>query len=294
VRPRITVGVPVYNGERYLAATLDSLLNQTVDDFVVLVGDNASTDGTSEIARSYAARDHRVRHIRHPHNLGAAANYSRLCDMAETEFFRWSAADDCSEPRFHAACLEALERDSDAVLAYPRVMIIDADGKKMGEYEEGLHLPQARPGDRFFMLLRNTRLCNALYGVGRTEVYRRTRLLGAYRGSDIIFQAELSLYGKILEVPEPLLLRRMHERSFTSMTPAQQQEFINPGRGKKTELYHWRHFGEHIRSVVRAPLSLAERVRVLAGLARQALWAREHFVKELFTATVTVLTGLVA
>ena len=100
-------------------------------------------------------------------------------------------------------------------------MMIDGNGQKMGEYEEGLHLPHARAGDRFFTLLRNTRLCNALYGVGRTAVYRRTRLLGAYRGSDIIFQAELSLYGKILEVPEPLLLRRMHERSFTSMTPQQ-------------------------------------------------------------------------
>jgi glycosyltransferase involved in cell wall biosynthesis len=292
VKPRITVGVPVYNGERYLAATLDSLLNQTVDDFVVLVGDNASTDRTAEIARSYAARDPRVRHIRHAQNLGAAANYSRLCEMAETEFFRWSAADDCSEPRFHGACLEELERHPDAVLAYPRVMMIDGNGQKMGEYEEGLHLPHARPGDRFFTLLRNTRLCNALYGVGRTAVYRRTRLLGAYRGSDIIFQAELSLYGKILEVPEPLLLRRMHERSFTSMTPQQQQEFINPGHSKHVELYYWRHFGEHIRSVVRAPLSLGERVRVLAGLARQAIWARQQFVKELFAATLTLLTGI--
>jgi len=292
VTPRLTVGVPVYNGERYLAATLDSLLNQTVDDFVVLVGDNASTDGTAEIARSYAARDPRVRHIRHPRNLGAAANYSRLCEMAETEFFRWSAADDCSEPRFHEACLAELDRHPDAVLTYPRVMMIDGAGRKMGEYEEGLHLPHARPGDRFFTLLRNTRLCNALYGVGRTAVYRRTRLLGAYRGSDIIFQAELSLYGKILEVPEPLLLRRMHEHSFTSMTPQQQQEFINPGRSRQAELYHWRHFGEHVRSVVRAPISLGERLRVLAGLARQAIWSRQQFLKELFAAALTLLTGI--
>jgi len=248
LRPRITVGVPVYNGERYLGSTLDSLLNQTVSDFVVLVGDNASTDGTAEIIHSYAARDPRVRHVRHAQNLGAAANYSRLCQMAETEFFRWSAADDCSQPRFLEACLDGLKRDPQAVLVYPRIMLIDAEGQPLEEYDEGLHLPHERPSDRFFTLLQNIRLCNALYGLARTKALRRTRLLGSYPGSDIVFQAELSLYGKILEVPETLLLRRMHAGSFTSMTLQQQREFVNPGWGRGVEFYRWRHWAEYLRS----------------------------------------------
>ncbi len=288
--PRITVGVPVYNGERYLARTLDSLLNQTVDDFVLLVGDNASTDGTAAIVQTYAARDPRVRHVRHPRNLGAAANYSRLCEMAETEFFRWSAADDCSEPRFLEACLEGLERDFEAVLVYPRIMMIDAEGQPLGEYEEGLHLPHARPSDRFFTLLQNSRLCNALYGLGRTEALRRTRLCGSFLGSDIVFEAELTLYGKILEVPETLLLRRMHADSFTSMTLEQQREFYYPGRRRRVESYRWRHLCEHVRSVVRAPLSLGERLRLLTGLARRAIWAREQFVEEIVAAARTLVT----
>jgi len=290
-RPQITIGVPVYNGERYLAATLDSLLNQTVDDFVILVGDNASTDATAEIIDSYAARDRRVRHIRHARNLGAAANYSRLCDMAETEFFRWSAADDCSQPRFLEACLTELERNPGAVLVYPRIMMIDERGEPIAGYEEGLHLPSSSPADRFFTLLRNIRLCNALYGLGRTAVYRRTRLLGSYRGSDIVFQAELSLYGKILELPDTLLLRRMHADSFTSMTPEQQRQFNSPGRPARRELYYWRHMGEHFRSVLRAPLPLGERVRLLAGLTRQFAWARRELVQELLTATFTIVSG---
>jgi len=287
----ITVGVPVYNGERYLARTLDSLLNQTVSDFVVLVGDNASTDRTAAIVQSYAARDPRVRHVRHARNLGAAANYTRLCEMAETEFFRWSAADDCSEPRFLAACLEGLQRDPEAVLVYPRIMMIDAEDRRLGEYEEGLHLPHARPSDRFFTLLQNIRLCNAVYGVGRTEVFRRTRLLGSYLGSDIVFQAELSLYGKIVEVPETLLLRRMHDDSFTTMTLQQQREFMNPGRGgRRVELYRWRHWAEHLRSVMRAPLPLGERVRLVAGLGRRMVWARDDFMHELVAAARTLVT----
>jgi len=283
------VGVPVYNGERYLARTLDSLLNQTVGDFVVLVGDNASTDGTAAIIQAYAARDSRVRHVRHPHNLGAAANYSLLCELAHTEFFRWSAADDCSEPRFLEACLEALERDPHAVLAYPRVMMIDADGQPLGQYEEGLHLPHARPSDRFFALLQNIRLCNALYGLGRTEAFRRTRLLGPYLGSDMVFQAELSLYGRILEVPEPLLLRRMHAQAFTSMTLEQQREFNSPGMRQSIEFYKWRHFVEHLRSLFRAPITITERGRLLAGLVREAVWSRDLFLKEIITAARTLV-----
>jgi len=287
----MTVGVPVFNGERYLAAALESLLNQTASDMVILVGDNASTDGTADIASAYAARDSRVRHVRHPRNLGAARNYSVLCQMAETEFFRWLASDDCSEPRFHEVCLEALRAHPDAALAYPRVLMIDAEGRPLGEYEEGLHLPQERPSDRMFTLLERLRLVNALYGVARVSVLRRTRLLPAYRGSDMVFLAELSLHGKIIEIPEPLMLRRMHEGSFTSMTPDQQVEFNDPGRAATFQLYYWRHLIEYVRVAARAPVSAGERVRLVAGLARNAIKSRDRYASELMAVARRVVHG---
>ena len=280
-RPLVTIGVPVYNGERYLAATLDSLLAQTFEDFVILVGDNASTDGTAAIVAEYAARDARVRHVLHPKNLGAAGNYNRLCEMAETEFFRWSAADDCSGPRFLETCLEVLRREPDAALVYPRVMLIDESGAEISEYDENLHLPQPRSSDRFFALLRNVGLCNALYGVARTETLRRTRLLGRYLGSDIVFQAELSLYGKIVEVPEVLLYRRLHAAAFTNMTVEQMVEFNNPGHRQKIEFYRWRHLREHFHSAIRAHLPIAELLRVMTGLLRLAAWGRDDLLEEL-------------
>jgi len=282
--PQITVGVPVYNGERFLAMTLESLLSQTVGDMVILVGDNASTDATGDITREYAARDSRIRHVRHAKNLGAARNYSVLCEMAQTEFFRWLAADDCSAPRFHEACLETLARHPDAVLAYPRIMMIDAQGRHLEEYDEGLHLPHDRPSERLFTLLRNLRLVNALYGVARTSVLKRTRLLGSFRGSDIVFLAELCLYGKILEIPELLMLRRMHEDSYTSMSPDEQRKFNNPDRSPTPEFYFSRHLAEYLRAVARAPVSARERARLLAGLARNAVWARDKYFAELMTA----------
>lgn len=287
--PRLTVGVPVYNGERYLPTALDSLLSQTVEDMVILVGDNASTDSTGDIIDEYAARDSRVRHIRHPQNLGAARNYSVLCEMAETEFFRWLAADDCSEPRFHEVCLAALEEHPDAVLAYPRVMMIDAEGSHLEEYEEGMHLAHDRPSERLFALMRNLRLVNALYGVSRTSVLKRTRLLGAFRGSDITFLAELCLHGKIVEVPEPLMLRRMHEESFTAMTREEQLEFNKPGQNQTVELYFWRHLLEYVRATLRSPVSTRERARVLSRLARGIVWSRDEYFAELVAAARTLV-----
>lgn len=178
-KPRLTVGVPVYNGERFLPAALDSLLAQTDGDMVILVDDNDSTVGTADIISEYTARDSRVCHVRHPGNIGAARNYSTLCEMADTEYFRWLAADDCSAPGFHEACFAALAEHPDAVLVYPRVMMIDAEGTHLEEYDEGMHLPQDSPSERLFTLLERLRLVNALYGISRTQVLKRTRPISA-------------------------------------------------------------------------------------------------------------------
>jgi hypothetical protein len=163
-------------------------------------------------------------------------------------------------------------------------MLIDAEGSRLEEYEEGLHLPHDNPSERFFALLGNVRLVNALYGVSRTQILKRTRLLGAFRGSDITFLAELCLHGKIIELPEPLMLRRMHEESFTSMTPEEQLEFNNPGQAQTVEMYFWRHLFEHVRSILRAPLNARERVRLLSGLSRQMVSARYAYLAELLAA----------
>ncbi|MEO1346882.1 MAG: glycosyltransferase family A protein, partial [Pseudomonadota bacterium] len=115
--PRVTIGVPVYNGDAYLAEALDSILNQTFTDFEVIISDNASTDGTEQICRDYAARDDRVRYIRQEKNLGAAPNFNLLVPIARGEYFKWAASDDLIAPEFLNYCVEALEKEFDASLA---------------------------------------------------------------------------------------------------------------------------------------------------------------------------------
>src|SRR4051812_43091384 len=99
-KPTLSIGIPVYNGARYLRMTLDSLLAQTYRDFEIIISDNASTDDTELICRAYAARDPRVRYHRAPVNLGAPANYRRAFDLSTGDYFKWQNADDIIAPTF--------------------------------------------------------------------------------------------------------------------------------------------------------------------------------------------------
>src|SRR5436190_13978533 len=100
IRPRLSIGVPVYNGEAFLAVTLESILDQSFTEFELIISDNASTDGTEEIARGIAARDERVRYHRNVANVGLAKNYNRLFSLASGEYFKWASADDVLLPGY--------------------------------------------------------------------------------------------------------------------------------------------------------------------------------------------------
>ena len=97
---RVGIGVPVYNGAAMLAQSLECLRTQTFEDFEVVIGDNASDDGTAEIAADYAARDPRFRHLRRPKNVGSLANFQRLRADSGADLFCWRAYDDLSAPDF--------------------------------------------------------------------------------------------------------------------------------------------------------------------------------------------------
>jgi cellulose synthase/poly-beta-1,6-N-acetylglucosamine synthase-like glycosyltransferase len=68
--PRLTIGLPVYNGEKYVAESIEALLCQSFKDFELIISDNASTDSTGDIARRYEKQDSRVRYFRQPQNVG--------------------------------------------------------------------------------------------------------------------------------------------------------------------------------------------------------------------------------
>ena len=76
--PLLSIGLPVFNGERFLTEAIESILQQTFGDFTLVISDSASTDGTEEIGREFACRDPRITFVRRSHNRGAAWTFNTL------------------------------------------------------------------------------------------------------------------------------------------------------------------------------------------------------------------------
>ena len=93
-KPLVTIGLPVYNGERFIREAIDSLLTQTLTNFILIISDNASTDNTPDIVKGYQEHDPRIRYIRQTKNVGQIANLRFLAGLAETKFFMWASDDD--------------------------------------------------------------------------------------------------------------------------------------------------------------------------------------------------------
>jgi len=282
--PRVSIGVPVYNGDRYLAQALESILGQTLDDLEVVVCDNASSDGTEEIARSIAARDSRVRYVRNAENLGVAANFNKTFHLSRAKYFKWSSSDDLCAPTLVERCVECLDEHPDAMLAYGRTRLINGAGTPLRDIDENLHLLDPLPSSRFLNAIRALKLCNVHYGVMRSELLRRTRLLGNYPHSDTVLIPEMSLYGTFHELPEVLFSRRLHGEASSSFTTDEQFiAYYLPHAAVAPRFMDWRLILEHARSVLRARVGIAERVRLLGIVARLVSWNRNSLARELIS-----------
>jgi glycosyltransferase involved in cell wall biosynthesis len=211
---RVSIGVPVLNGERYLDACLDSLLAQTYRDVEILISDNASTDRTPEICHQYCQRDERVRYYRQPRNRGVAANYRFLVERATGEFFKWAAYDDVCAPQFVERCVAALDRSPSDVLAFPRTTFIDGAGEPLARIDGGVRWrnhPKS-VGRLNDLLIDHTRsFAKWQFGVIRRHALLRTGLIRNYDASDLVLMAELALLGGFDRVDEPLFRLRIHE-----------------------------------------------------------------------------------
>lgn len=270
--PRITIGIPVFNGESFLAETLDSLLNQTFSDFEIAISDNASTDRTEQICRAYAARDPRIRYYRSDINRGAAWNHNRVFELAHGEFFKWNSADDLCAPEFLARCVAALDQDPSAVMAISLAIEIDERGKPLESVSvPGLTLlpviPRNAPAHiRFRQTIRIHHLCIAIYSLFRSRILRQTELIGGYTDSDRVLLAQLTLFGHCVIVPELLLFNRDHRGRFTRAYQAdfdgwrERNTWFDPSNAGRRQYPHWRKFLKLGNTISRSTLHGRERL----------------------------------
>ncbi len=260
--PRVSIGLPVYNGEAFLAEALDSLLAQTFTDFELIVSDNASTDATAEICRARAARDARVRYLRNETNVGAMRNFNSVFELARGAYFKWAAHDDVHEPTYLERCVEVLDRSPDVALVYPAARNIDANGETMGTVLQALRSDRANPAVRFRDLIRRDHSCVAVLGVGRSEIFRKTRMLAGYADCDRVLLAEIGLAGRIVELPEPLFVHRQHQNRsvWQYRTRQKRSAWFDPSRAGRPAWPYTRQYRGYLTAINRAPISPAQRL----------------------------------
>lgn len=209
--PLVSIGMPVYNGERFVCQALESILMQDYRNFELIISDNASTDKTSRICQQYADRDARIRYVRNETNLGASPNHQRVFEMARGDYFKWAAHDDECLPTLLSRCMCVLRgAPQSVVLVYPQSVIIDQEGRITEEYRASIEAKASRPHRRLANVLSNVVLGTPLYGIMRASALKQTRLIDAFLSSDYVLFAELAMLGEIWELPEPLLRKRFH------------------------------------------------------------------------------------
>ena len=278
--PRLTIGLPVYNGEKYLAESFEALLGQTYEDFELIISDNASADGTADICRRYENMDSRVRYLRQERNIGASPNHDFLLRQARGELFKWAASDDLYARDLIKRCVEALDEYPDVILAHCYTAAIDDAGNVTQSLPYPLKTNSLRAPERFRTMLIGTGeydygllRADDNYGVMRTAVLRRVTPQGSYYHADRVFTTEVTLHGRFYQIPEWLYFRRDHSDRPQHATPTVRGWCGNLDPRRKNRILHptTRLLAEfplgYVTAILRAPLSWADRrecFRILA------------------------------
>lgn len=228
--PRVSMGLPVYNGENFLERQIESLLGQDFSDFELIISDNASTDRTQEICERFAARDPRIRYHRSDVNHGLAWNWNRVFELARAPYFKWVAHDDEHAPSFLSRCVEVLDGDDSVVCCHTETVDVDESGTVIRHWPARTRPASSSPHVRLADMLRPYPAFQ-IYGLMRSEMLATTGLHRPIPEIDHALLAEIALRGRMVEVPEPLFRRREHAaRSVRAFTTARARRALYSGR----------------------------------------------------------------
>lgn len=281
--PRVSVGLPVYNGENYLAQAIESVLAQTFQDFELVISDNASIDRTQEICESFATRDPRIRYFRQPVNRGAGFNYNFVFHESRGQYFKWLAHDDFIAPTWMSACVGVLEARPSLVLAYTHFIEVDGNSDLLRVVSR-TRAQDENESRRLWDMMEGHYTCEEVFGLIRSSVLSRTPLIQNYTDSDRTLLGELALYGKFGEVGQPLQYRRLHPESSVKMNPVFHERAIwfDPSLKDRLVLSAWRQFFHMLAAILRVPMSRSARLSCCWQAIRWFKWRWRWMFKELF------------
>ncbi len=270
--PRVSIGLPVYNGAAYLEATLESILAQTYSDFELTICDNASTDATPDICLRFEQQDCRVRYHRNPKNLGVAPNYNTAFALSSGEYFKWADYDDVLAPEFLERCVETLDTHPDVAVCFPRSVIIDENGQKVQEYDPLPDTASIRAHHRFRnLIMEPDHFAIQASGLMRAAAIRKTVMHGSYPSSDEVFLASVALQGNFYEIPERLIYVRRHPKQSTKGILASERArvlFFDTSLQGQPVLVKWRYLAGALTAVQTAPIGQRQRLMCYGHMLR--------------------------
>jgi len=314
--PRVSVGMPVYNGAKYMREAIDAILAQTFTDLELIISDNGSTDDTQKICAEYAARDSRVRVFRFPRNMGPATNYNKVIELARGEFFKFQAHDDLIAPTFLEKCVAVLDANPDVVNAYPRTKRIDADGKVFGEFHTELDLTHPSAAvrlARYVFTSHKKHHAAELWGLVRMKTFNAFRpVQGSYPSADRVVATRMIMQGPLKRVEEYLFFDREHagrseqqndKKSIRQGSllarrigcgPTPPYQWWDSSKLGKIVFPEWRWLGEYARGVFIVPLSFTQRVMCLGVIAALSVKFVPRLARDLIIAAELLTYRLIA
>jgi len=222
-KPKLIIGMPIYNAEKSLRNRLDSLLSQKFSDFELIISDNASTDLTQQICKEYLSKDNRIQYFRQEKNIGLTSNFYFVLHKANSEYFFWASHDDVTLPGFIEKNIEALDSNKNLVCSISKIKFVgevidnltitkkDSQFRKIrkkitknlanantcslsGNYENKV---------RKFLMNKGSSL--AEFGIYRTDILKKSVELPGFHGDEWARVLSALKYGDINVVDETLM-----------------------------------------------------------------------------------------
>jgi glycosyltransferase involved in cell wall biosynthesis len=247
----LTIGLPVYNGERFLIQAIESIMNQSYQDFNVIISDNGSTDGTQNICENFEQMDKRISYHRYNNNKGAAWNFNNVFRLSNSNYFKWAAADDYCSPDLFEKCINELKSDDSISLAFGKIINVNENGDESFEMQYSELIHHDDPVKRFNYMINLNPSCMAVFGIFRSSLLQRSALIGNYPSSDKNLIAQISLAGKLHEIPDSFFYRRVHFDKSCSVYPSEysRSEWFDPVLDGKVVFPGWRLLQEYTKTV---------------------------------------------
>lgn len=295
--PLVSIGLPIYNGENFVAEAIKCVLSQTFADWELIISDNASTDRTVSICRAFADKDSRIRLCQNNRNMGYSPNFNRVFQLARGQYFKWIAHDDLFGVEFIESCIQELKRDDRVVLAFPKLVYVDADGRRL-RCQETLDLSiigptaSSRVGRLMRLEAQNTDIFWSQFGLIRSDILAKTGLMGRYNGSDQVLLLELALQGNCKQVEKELFFRREHPAAATlrrGWTARERATFVYAEDGRTLVFPYCRMLKEHLVCIRDSSIPFWGKTQCAAAVLRR-FWAHwKYFAHEVIESPLEAL-----